>query len=213
MNGIDYTLIRGRRRSICITIKDDNTVVVRCPTRTPLSEVENFIARKSKWIESHLAANNVKNGFLSGVLAYESVFVKGKAVPLSVGEPDRFGEDGVSVRNLGRLKKLFCDNLGDEFLRLFYRIADENDFYFKSVSFRSYKSRWGCCSRDKDITFNYKLLMLPEEIWRSVIVHELCHTLEMNHSLAFYEKVISVMADYKKIHSKLKLYSRVCSLY
>ncbi len=89
------------------------------------------------------------------------------------------------------------------------KLAHFNQFYgFKwgRVSIKNQKTRWGSCSRQGNINFNYKIALLPEKFVDYIIVHELCHLREMNHSRKFWELVAKTVPDFKKIKSSLKNY-------
>lgn len=75
---------------------------------------------------------------------------------------------------------------------------------FGRISVRCQKTRWGSCSAQGNLSFNAALLMAPPEVLDSVVVHELCHLLEMNHSDRFYAEVTRVMPDYHQNHRWLK---------
>lgn len=72
------------------------------------------------------------------------------------------------------------------------------------ITVRCQKTRWGSCSKDGNLNFNAALLLAPPEVLDSVVVHELCHRLEMNHSARFYDEVTRVMPDYHEKHRWLK---------
>lgn len=72
------------------------------------------------------------------------------------------------------------------------------------IAIREQKTRWGSCSAKGNLNFNWRLIFAPEEILNYVIVHELAHRREMNHSTAFYAVVESVLPDYKKCRKWLK---------
>lgn len=75
---------------------------------------------------------------------------------------------------------------------------------YGTISYRFQKTRWGSCTKDGNLNFNCLLMLAPEHVLDSVIVHELCHRKEMNHSKAFYDEVLHVMPDYKTAHKWLK---------
>lgn len=214
MGVIKYSLIRSaRRKTMSVTVKSDGSVIVRAPLRTADVRIEKFVLSKNGWISKQLKKVNASSELLSGIQDYSAVLIKGEQVPLMLGEDDSFTLYGVRAKSFRALQKLYVENLGDEFLNTFYETVQANGFKYSSVGFKSYKSRWGCCTCDGKIFFNYKLLMLPKELWRAVIVHELCHTVYMNHSANFYLKVLKVMPDYKSVHNNLKQYNLICSLY
>ena len=74
----------------------------------------------------------------------------------------------------------------------------------RSVSTREYKARWGSCSPDMEIKYNWRLIIASQRIIDYVIVHELCHIIELNHSPAFWSCVESVLPDYRKRRKWLK---------
>lgn len=77
-------------------------------------------------------------------------------------------------------------------------------FQYKRISIRNQKTRWGSCSTSGTLSFNFKLLFLPQEQQDYIIVHEICHLKEHNHSAAFWNLVAQRIPDYKIIRKKLK---------
>lgn len=80
---------------------------------------------------------------------------------------------------------------------------------FKKITVRLQHTRWGSCSGKGNLNFNALLMLAPPETIDSVVVHELCHLLEMNHSKRFYAHVLRAYPDYYKHHNWLKAYGRV----
>ncbi len=77
-------------------------------------------------------------------------------------------------------------------------------FHVGRVSIRDTKSRWGSCSKSGNLNFNYKVLFLPPHIADYIIVHELCHLKEFNHSANFWNLVARVVPEHKNIRAELK---------
>lgn len=81
------------------------------------------------------------------------------------------------------------------------------NFSFNKVRIKNQKSCWGSCSRRKNLNFNYRLAFLPAHVADYVVVHELCHLEEMNHSKNFWGLVRKTIFDYSDIRKKLRKYS------
>lgn len=72
------------------------------------------------------------------------------------------------------------------------------------ITIRNQRTKWGSCSAQGNLNFNCLLMLTPQEVLDSVVVHELCHRKEMNHSERFYAEVLRVFPDYKKWDKWLK---------
>jgi len=77
-------------------------------------------------------------------------------------------------------------------------------FRFNQITIRNQKTRWGSCSRNKNLNFNYKIVLLPQRLADYIIVHELCHLGEFNHSHKFWALVAQVMPDHIDLRKELK---------
>lgn len=81
------------------------------------------------------------------------------------------------------------------------------NYKYNRVAIRNQKTRWGSCSQHKNLNFNYQIFYLPEALANYLIVHELCHLQEMNHSPRYWSLVAELVPDYKKRRKELKKYS------
>lgn len=81
------------------------------------------------------------------------------------------------------------------------------NFSFNKVTIRNQTSRWGSCSLAKNLNFNYRLAFLPPTLQDYIIVHELCHLQELNHSPKFWALVNITLPEYKALRKTLKNYS------
>lgn len=91
-----------------------------------------------------------------------------------------------------------------------YKIEYFNKIYnlkYGDIKIRDQKSRWGSCSRRGNLTFNYRIALLSEELTDYVIVHELCHIKEFNHSKSFWNLVGLSIPNYPELKKKLRMYT------
>lgn len=82
--------------------------------------------------------------------------------------------------------------------------AEKYNFSYNRVSFRNQRTRWGSCSSQKNLNFNIRLAQLSDELRDYVIVHELCHTRQMNHSKAFWNEVANILPHYGKLRAQMR---------
>ena len=93
-----------------------------------------------------------------------------------------------------------------------YAIIKEKILYFNSfykfaigkITIRRQKTRWGSCSRKGNLNFNFNIIHLPQNLLNYLVVHELCHLKELNHSKKFWELVSLQIPDYKILRKELK---------
>lgn len=77
-------------------------------------------------------------------------------------------------------------------------------FSYKNITIKNQKTRWGSCSETGNLNFNYKILFLPERLQDYIIIHELCHLRELNHSKKYWSLVASIIPNYKILEKELK---------
>ena len=82
--------------------------------------------------------------------------------------------------------------------------SDVYGFKFNRVSIRNQKTRWGSCSKKGNLNFNYRILKLPNHLAEYIIIHELCHLKEFNHSKRFWNLVAQIMSGYLESKRELK---------
>ncbi len=104
---------------------------------------------------------------------------------------------GSEIQSMAKETAAFLPSLIQEY-------AQRLDVYPSHVTVRSQKTRWGSCSSKGGLNFNCLLALTPDHVRRYVVIHELCHLKEMNHSPAFWRLVASQMPDYRKAKEWLK---------
>lgn len=172
---MNYDLVRSRRKTISIEIKSDGSIKVRAPYFASKSKIETFIASKRAWIEKSLAK-------------IESRRSLAEKIP-------KLGDD--DIRELGKKALEYIPSRAAYFASLL-------GVQIGRITIRCQRTRWGSCSSKGNLNFNCLLMLCPSDVIDSVIVHEVCHRKEMNHSPAFYSLVLSIFPDYKRCDRWLK---------
>ena len=199
---IKYKIIFKKRKSISILLDKDGNIIVNAPKNISKKYIDNFVQSNKKWIE-----NNKK------VIQQRS---KNKTTLLYLGEETKLlisNEDFENIKFNGinfYISRKNKDN-SKELLHKFY-IDQANKiikkriiFYTKKYNFRINKikisnanTRWGSCGAQNNININWKLIMADKKIIDYVIIHELAHTIEHNHSKNFWVIIENIMPDYKE---------------
>lgn len=110
-------------------------------------------------------------------------------------------------RSKKEIQKEYEGNKGKARNLVIERLKHFNTFYgFKigNISIRNQKSRWGSCSRKGNLNFNYRIALLPPQLSDYIIVHELCHIGQLNHSTKFWDLVAKTIPEHKKLRKELK---------
>ncbi len=171
----EYILVRSRRRTISLEITEDAALLVRAPMRAPKYEIERFITEKSVWIDRHIAkVLDRKNRVLS-------------MEPIGKDEIKRLTKESAAL--IPERVAYYAGIIGVTYGR---------------ITIRNQKTVWGSCSSKGNLNFNCLLMKVPEHIRDYVIVHELCHRKQMNHSDKFWELVSSVIPDHRACRKWLK---------
>ena len=178
---VSYALRRSSRaRRLRLTVFPDSTVVVTAPNRSPEGAAERFIRQKAAW--------------LTRKLAHFARF----ADHLFVSQP---------IRRKRMAKAEYATARAAARALVEARIAHFNQTYgfsFKKIYIRNQKTRWGSCSSKGNLSFNYRIASLPAATADYIVVHELCHLAEFNHSPRFWALVERAVPDYKAIRRSLK---------
>lgn len=210
-------IIRTNRKSLSLTISKKGELIVRAPRKLSMEYIYSFIKQKEKWIlnkqkviqNTNLDNNELfnDNQYLFCGERYTKIEIdKLKDIEISgsnIFVPANIDEDR---RNLLLIK--WYSNITKEIImaRLSY-FADLMQVNYSSVKIDNSKSKWGSCSINAELKFNLRLSMLPHKVIDYIVIHELSHLLEFNHSKEFYRIIESVMPDYKKHRARLKEYN------
>lgn len=171
------TVIRSNRKTVTIQVSSDLSVTVRAPRSASEKDIEEILKKKEAWISKHI--EKIKE------------------------TKERF--EAEPTEKLTREKVIA---LAEEALKV---IPERVEYFAKvigvtygKITVRNQKTRWGSCSSKGNLNFNCLLMLAPPEVLDYVVVHELCHRKQMNHSKAFWLEVEKVLPNYKEVRKWLK---------
>ncbi len=175
---IKIEIIRSSRKTLAIEIRPDMRVIVRAPHRAPNGYIEQFISGRADWIVEHLRRMEQKN---------------------------RQCNDALPVKKLSNndIKEL-ADKACTCIPGLVAHFAPIVGVTYGRITIRNQRTRWGSCSSMGNLNFNCLLMLTPPEVIDYVVVHELCHRKEMNHSARFWNEVAMVLPGYAEQEKWLK---------
>lgn len=172
---MEYTLIRSSRRTMSIEIKEDGQIIVRVPNRVSGRDADRFVEERLDWIEKTLEKIEKRKADRPEVVKFSETELK------------------IIKKRAKREIPILVD---------YY--AAQIGVTYQRISIRAQKTLWGSCTAEGNLNFNCLLVLLPERVMRYVVVHELCHRKEMNHSKRFWNEVSKVLPDYRELRKKLK---------
>jgi len=208
-------IIRSRRRTFSLEVRPDGKLIVRAPASATDAQVRALIARKADWIrktQARLAAQYPAlkpKTFTPG----ETFWYLGEQVPLRLTDHKRppLDLDGaflLSRAARSRAREVFIAWYREETRQittdLVSKYVKQYGFKVNGVRITSARTRWGSCSSSRNLNFTYRLCMAPLPVIEYVVVHELAHLKEHNHSKAFWQVVAEIDPAYKQHRAWLK---------
>lgn len=188
---MEVTIIKSNRRTVAIQVNSDLTVTVRTPRWISKREIERILKDKESWILKNIEKMRIRNTTGRNATGRDTTNE-------SVANGD--ATDGATT-NVNRLTSEEIKRLAAEASKY----IPERVAYFSKIvgvsygriTIRNQKTRWGSCSSKGNLNFNCLLMLTPPEVIDYVVVHELCHRKQMNHSKAFWNEVAKVCPEYK----------------
>ena len=213
---IDFVRVRRARKYI-LRVRPDGTVRVTVPRGGSRAEAERFLDRHAAWVEAERArvlADYVTPVWTDGA----TMLLRGEPATIRL-EPSagrmvaRYGEravavprDAVDLRGYIQrdLRRLAHEELGPRLREL----AAQHSLTVAAVTIRNQQSRWGSCSRAGAIALNYRLVQMPPAISDYVLIHELMHLKQQNHSVRFWRLVEAACPAFREAEAWLKRHGR-----
>ena len=217
---LNYVVVRSKKRkkTISLQVKADGTAVVCAPHRTPIPEIDKFVREKESWLWRKIRENGErqKESKARKYATGEIFFFLGEPYPLRI-EAAALGCDklaflcGQFVLASDKVlqgRELFVDwyrKSAQEYIReRVDHFSQALNLIPRGIRISNARRRWGSCSQDNHLHFSWRLIMAPRPVIDYLVVHELAHMKEKNHSERFWGIVGKTIADYKKQRIWLK---------
>lgn len=207
----NYSVVRSKRKTIGISISHAGEVVIRAPHRISEEYIRLVLEKKASWIQKSLeklSHKKVKVFSFESVMEGSTIPIFGKEYSVAFSSSSSIflsDEDGVI-----HIPYIYKDDMATRLLHWYKDVVkklctDYLDYYskktgytYRSCSVTSARTRWASCSYTNNINCSWRLLFLPKEIIEYVMVHELAHTQEKNHSKKFWNCVGGILPEYEE---------------
>lgn len=166
---------RSKRKSATIKITADMQIVVYVPLYVSDNEIEKMVISKSKWIDEHM------------LKVQSTIDERSKLEKITFEQVKELADQAVEY--IPKRVKYY---------------AEKENFVYNKITIKNLVSRWGSCSTKGNLNFNCLLMLTPDYVIDYIVVHELCHLREMNHSEKFWAEVEKIMPDYQRAELWLK---------
>ena len=210
-----YQIIHSKRKSIAIIIERDGRLVVRAPLRATKVQIEALLAEKGKWIQEKQELNRTlwkalaPKTFIDGEeflflgKSYRLVIVKNQNQALIFKDGFYFSRKAMKMAK-AVFEKWYREQARRILTERVNLFAQKHGFNYKGIRITSARTRWGSCGSQGSLNFPWRLVMAPMSVIDYVVIHELVHLEEKNHSRKFWAKVESLMPGYKQRREWLK---------
>jgi predicted metal-dependent hydrolase len=212
---IKYSIKYSERKTISIIVERDRSVVVRAPLNTSEAVIEKEVKKRKRLIQEKISRNQKypfpkpAKQFVSG----ETLLYLGKHYKLYVTDSpgegvsfdNKFFVGKASQQKANRLfKEWYIKSAKEVLIPKVKAIAKQLGVSYNNVNVLDLKYRWGSCTPKDNIHFNWRIIKAPMTVIEYIIVHELTHLLEANHTPEFWNRVAVMQPEFTKAKNWLK---------
>ena len=212
---IEFKVEFRNRKTTSISVEPPNNILVVAPLNTKEEDIKEAVKSKGAWIVQklfefrHIEAKKVNREFVNG----ESFMYLGRNYSLQIHIDEALQNNSIVKLFRGKFHvyiKEKNDELIKEAMEAWYREKTEEQvkkrvkYYQKffdkiptNIKVKEQKKRWASCTSNNELLFNWRCVMAKSMALDYIVVHEMCHMYNMNHSTEFWKLVASVMSDYE----------------
>lgn len=204
---MNYNIVYSNRKTIALVVKPGAILEIRAPMRADRQQIEKILLNRKEWVEKNLQKMDKKKVPLKQYKPGEDFLFLGKKYPLMLVSDYRsrvYFENAffISVHFAHKAKAMMQTWYKEKAFEIIneriVKFSKIMGVQYKSIGIRYNKTRWGSCSSSGNLNFSWRLIMAPLEIIDYVVVHELAHIAQHNHSRLFWKEVATYFPEYKK---------------
>lgn len=211
-NTIPIHFVRNpKARRYILRMRPDGSLRATVPSRGSIKEAKAFAERNIEWISKQLEKHQQQSARHHHWQHGTEILYRGKPVILSVGQNHiTFADQSIRVTNAANVRSVVERYLWrmatKELSKRTLELAVQHNIQIQRITVRNQRSRWGSCSRKGTVSLNWRLIQAPAHVQEYIILHELMHRREANHSYRYWQQVAAVCPDYEVAEKWLKLH-------
>lgn len=225
-NNLDYHIVKSKRKTLAVNIDNIGNITVKAPLKMPQAVIDEFLISKYNWIT--LKQNQAKSNYNKYLELYnyshimflgeikKCVYSETKDIKIienNIFIPKKYQAADKKRAYFNALKRFYIAEAQRIFTIQLKDICKKTELRFGSLKIINSKSRWGSCDRQGNISINFRAVMLNEILRNYLIIHELAHNIEFNHSPKFWKLVSVFIPQYKTVRKNLKEYNFLQDLF
>ncbi|HRP02350.1 MAG TPA: SprT family zinc-dependent metalloprotease [Candidatus Kapabacteria bacterium] len=206
-------IIKSNRKTCSLEINKQGRLVIRVPNYYSEADINHILHQKQDWIIKHHKIKQDKiassQELKEGRTLYLGEFIDIEYIPLNnLLLKYENKKIYININNKSEYKEILYNwyriNAKKYLINQVNYYANKYDFTINNIRIKDQKRRWGSCSNKKNINLNWRLIMANNKIIEYIIIHELAHTVELNHSVRFWNIVKKILPDYKETENQIK---------
>ncbi len=209
-----YKLVKSKRKTLCLHVDSKGSLIVKAPLKLAKHKIDQFVQSKERWIRRALdqIGQSIDLSLPVHLNEYSEIYFLGKKMPICFHDKPTIHLDKVlffpsNKRGKNEIAHLEKWLKTQAFALLSSRTQEWSNKIkapYHSMSIGSAKKRWGSCNSKADIRYSWYLIMLPLSLIDYIIVHELVHIKQFNHSPQFWKEVVQWLPQAKELKKELQ---------
>jgi predicted metal-dependent hydrolase len=195
-------IVRSHRRSLAIYIERDGTAIVKAPYLIPKRFIDQFILEHQDWITKHsrkiitAQSSRLEDEYL--YLGEKVTFTPGNYTAITIRGDKLLFPQSLLFRKNKELTNWYISEASRIVTLQVEKYARLMKTEYREITFSDTRSQWGRCTSDNRLQFSWRLVMSPILVLNYVVIHELVHTMEKNHSQLFWMRVRNFNPSYRQ---------------